>query len=270
MFERDLEGGEIAWAYGTNLGVVLHTARGRLAFDFIAVAPGVPAKRQMRHDTGGLHAGKGADRRHCVAIITDHRSCIGIAVLHENGIGDDDVLGTETGIGMDEGDEAAQHQRAPDEQHTGECHFREDEGPAGSFRPGAAARASCTLQCVLQIRARRGERGTEAKQDSRKRGNEENEGERPAVDLRVQEFLDVVGREMLQGLESPHGDRDPQRAADAGEHRCFREQLRDQAPPARAHRAANRHFRLPRTRPGQHQVGDICARNEEEEGDGTK
>ena len=86
----------------------------------------------------------------------------------------------------------------------------------------------------------------------------------------LQKFGEIRGGKRFQSVESPGGEADSEEAADRRQQSCFREQLRDQPAATRAHRRADRHFGLARAGAGQHQVRNICARDQEKETDGAE
>ncbi len=93
----------------------------------------------------------------------NHAVGVGITVRHKDGVGDDDAFGAESRIGVGERDEAAHHQGATDKQHTGKRDLGKDEDAPSALGAGAAAGAGGAFERVLQIGARRGEGGADAK-----------------------------------------------------------------------------------------------------------
>src|SRR5205085_7546353 len=113
-----------------------------------------------------------------------------------------------SGISVNERNEAAQHEGASDEEHTGERDFGEDEGAAASFGAGAAAGARGAFERVLQIWAGGGEGWAKTEYDSGQSRDDENKGERPDVDVSVDELRKAVRCESFQRIEPPGREAD--------------------------------------------------------------
>jgi hypothetical protein len=76
-----------------------------------------------------------------------------------------------------------------------------------------------------------------------------------------------VGHRRRQERRREPRDRNARRAAGEGERQALRHQLRDQAPPARAKREPDLQLLLTPERPGEQQVADIRAGDQQHEGD---
>ena len=158
-FERNPERAEVAGTDRTNLGRVT----GRLVrspFHLDAVAPIVPAERQMRDHGRALRPRERAHLRQRVAVKGQHLRFPGIAILRHHRVRRDHVFRRKTGIDVHQPNETAQHQRAADEQHGRERHLRENQRVARAGR--AAGRARRATERIVQVGARAAAGGPES------------------------------------------------------------------------------------------------------------
>ena len=187
--------------------------------------------------------------------------------------------GGETGVDGREMDEAPDHQRAADEQHDGHRHFRDDQRVLHAA--GADDRPAARLTAQSRVRVRRAAAGRRSR---RTRG-------RPTAEIAIANPATVTSmpisprRGMLMpGKTSRRGPavakarshdkpiaamRNPTRTGEQGEQRAFGDMLPQQSHAARAERSAQRHLVLPHGGPGQHEVGDVDARDQQDEDDGN-
>ena len=166
-------------------------------------------------------------------------------------------------------------QRAPEQarghdQHQRESNLRHDEDLAQPHATPAAAGRSGErtgpnlLQRRHQIDAgslnRRGQPEHQSGED-RKR---ERHAQHVPVQLRVQrEVFAAVGEQEREHADAPRGEQQAEHATDRGEHHAFGQKLSNDPHPAGADAEPHSDFAPPRRRARQQQVGDVGARNQQ-------
>ena len=182
-----------------------------------------------------------------------------------------DVIGLKSQIDSLQSDETANRQPGADEQHRRQRHLRDHQHRARSPARRGARTSRLVFERLDQARTRQLERGSQTEQDSGEHRDDDAEQENVAVDLNSRLVGHVKARH-----KRPHQAGNPDRkqqteqASQQRNQQTFRQQLPHQLPSSGADRKADRHFARPRRRPGELEVGDIGASDQQQESDGAK
>ena len=184
----------------------------------------------------------------------------------------EDVMSAEAGINAAQSGEGADEKHGTDEQDQRERHFRDDEERARFVLAQAAAGARATFaEGDAQIGARGSERRNQAKEHAGEKRNQNGEDKDPPVESDVGAVLadewDVAGIDGEEGADAGVSNEQANGAADEREKNAFGKQLRNYAAAAGAKSGANGNFTPANGGANEEQVGDVCARDEQNEAD---
>ena len=163
---------------------------------------------------------------------------------------------------------AANEQARADEQHEGDRQLADDEAGAQPVAHAAHRGAtSAFLEDRLHIGARRPDRGGEAEENGARQRDEQREPQHDRVERRLLEARHAIRRSRDEGLDAPGGEREPRGGGDQREDEALGQELPDHPAAAGAERGANRHLPGPRGPAREQQVGDVAARDQQDEAD---
>jgi hypothetical protein len=185
-------------------------------------------------DARALHSGQGAhalehavvedlDRgRHHVHVLG---SLVEVARAPEQDVGAEQVARVEPGQLLLLAHEGPHHQaRAHEQDHRQPDLRHQQRGPAALARP--AAPAPSFLEDVVEIDARRAQRGQEAEDQAGGHGNDEGEREHAHVDVHVaQQLREAGGDDEGEEARPPEREQEAAAAPDEGQHEVLREEL---------------------------------------------
>ena len=182
---------------------------------------------------------------------------------------DQNVLGVQPEIDRLQRDEAAHEQAGPHQQHQRQGHFDDDEHAA---EPAAAEAAADPFAGILERfhHVAPGCLQCRHQPEEQRRHHRDEQAESEHRDVQPD---DRLARDRAFGDERGDGFRPAVRkqAAESGaarrEQHAFDQQLADDAPSAGAEGDANRHLSLARGRSREQHVGNVAARDEEEQSD---
>ena len=181
-----------------------------------------------------------------------------------------DIAGIDAQIHLHEAEKRSHQQAGAGQQHQGEGGFGYHQTIAQAAAAGLRRRGHATfLQRVVQIGFRGGQSGRKTKDDARHHGDAQAVEQNPPVepdDAGVGHAEAVVPRH-LQGKQAVTGPGQcqAQGSSDRRQHHALREQLRDQTPPVGADGDPHGHLASSSGGPGQQQIGDIGAGDEQDE-----
>ena len=163
---------------------------------------------------------------------------------------------------------AADEQARADEQHEGDGELADDQARAQPVAHAAHRGAtSAFLEDRLHIGARRADRGGQAEEDGARQRDEQREPHDDRVERGLLEARHAVRRGGDERADSPGREREPRGGGDQREDEALGEELPDHPAATGAERGANRHFPGPRGPAREQQVGDVAARDEQDEAD---
>ncbi len=181
-----------------------------------------------------------------------------------------DVLRIEPRIDAEQPRHARDHEAGAREDHQGERHLRSHErvaepAPAALRRP-----AGRVLQGLVEVAAEGRDGRREAEQDAREARDAEREREHHAVHPDLAQGpqghrLEVAGQERRQEARGPDRDHQARSTAQQAQEHALRQQLADDSPATRAHRAAHGQLLVAHRRARQHQVRHVHARDQQHE-----
>ena len=157
--------------------------------------------------------------------------------------------------------ERAHEQAGADEEDEGERDLPDDQGLSQAQASGHTR--GLLLQREPGLRAAGLQGGHEAEQQSRRERHRQREEEHARVDAGVQ--VDGVGQERDEPRADGGREDEPEQRPSDREQRALHEQLADDAPARRADRQPHRGLSAPRERPGEAQVRDVQAREQQHE-----
>ena len=262
--QRDLGGAEIASCREIEEDLRLASGRGSGAVEKRNPGrPGVTGKGQAADQRGGFYSGNLLDPIEDLLVKIPRRIGLGVLRARQTIFQGEQVLRLEPDVGLEQFAEAANQQAGRDQEQDRERDLRDDESAAHPIPArAAAAAASAFFQSGLQLRARQLQRRHETEQpagDDREREREEKDAGVDRGVLRADKIL----RQLEQSPQAPVRQEHARAAAGQPEDRCFRQQLPDESPAARAQRGAHGHFPLPREAAGQQQVRQVRARDQQ-------
>ena len=164
---------------------------------------------------------------------------------------------------MRELDEAARQQDRTDEQQHGERRLDDQQRVAKRVRAraseAAGARAVAAVQRVVQVHARAAQRGREPGQERGRERGDDTARDCPRVDAHGVEPREIGRGHRGRKPYERRRETQSERAADAGEHEAFGEQLPRQTTAAGAERRADGQLALARDAAREKQVRDVRA-----------
>ena len=160
--------------------------------------------------------------------------------------------------------EALHEQTRADEQHQREGDFRHHQHPAQPlvYRAGAGA---LPAEQVVHVLPDDLQGGRHPARQGRQPDETDGEPEEPRVHGDLPQTRHVGRHERRDRIERDRGEREAADAAEDGDHGALRQQLAQQAAASAAYRHPHRELRGAPRAAGQHQVGDVDARDQQDE-----
>ncbi len=248
----DVRGGPLA---GRGLRPALHAERA------------LPAAEERQRGRRLQDAGPGPELLHDALDDRGALRVLPVGRLGQGHLGHHDAVGPEARVGLQHAQEAAEEEAGADQEDEGHRHLGDDQRVAHAVVAGPDAAAPGLLERLVQPGRERTPGGDEAERDSGHHGHHGGEGEDGRVDADLVGSRDVGGERGEQGLQAEVGQADPGERAQHREENALRQELAQQAPPRRAQGEADRDLPLPVGGPGQQEVGDVGAGDQEDEGD---
>ncbi len=253
---------EVAGAHTIEVGIVLLD----LSSDQDRLVPAAPADGQDVGLRGRDHAGQAAEGLHD-ALLDRNLLRVGEARAPHVQARPKDVVGAEPGIdGQQVAQRAHEEERAHNE-HERQGHLRDHQAAA---QAEALARRGDAAPPGLHRRRRShvggADGGGEAEEDAGQNGQTGGEREHAPVRLQVDEQAVALGaQEGHQGRAEPAREQGSRARAEGGDEQALRHELAHDAAAGGADGEADRDLALARAGPGQHQVGEVRAGDEEDE-----
>jgi len=176
----------------------------------------------------------------------------------------------EAGVDGDQLAQGAHQQPGADQQHDCQRHLRDDERaaqPRGRYPCRRARRGGVQ---VLDRGTRTAQRRGQAKQHASGHGHERRHGEHREVEADVGDARHLGRRRSDEQVHTPAGQQGAGSPARQRQDHALDQRLADEPPARRAERGPNRQLPLARGRPGEHQVGDVGAGDEQHERHGAE
>ncbi len=179
-----------------------------------------------------------------------------------------DVVGAESGVDVHEAREALDQQAGGDQKYHGERGLGDGQCGAHAGR-APAGRAACAIlfERGRDVAANHGQRGDEAEYERGDRGGRHGERQHGGVEHGTGDFGQLIGRHGEQGAGSEGCQQQPGSRAHGGERRAFDQQLPREAPLTRAERRTDGELMLASAGAHEQQVGDVGARDDEQNAD---
>ena len=185
----------------------------------------------------------------------------------ESDVGRHEVGRLEAGADALQQREAANQQARSHQQRQRKRDLGDDQCAAKPLAGGLAGRPGAVLQGVVQVGARGVDGGGDAEEQPREHRDPQCEQQHGAVDLNRLDPEQVHRHCRDEPTNGAKRDGQAHHCADHRQQHAFGEQLPNQVRPCGPHRRPHRHFTRPRCSPGQQQVGDVGARDEQHEAD---
>jgi hypothetical protein len=149
---------------------------------------------------------------------------------------------------------------------TTDNHLDHDQQVAGAAAVRSCTGAATRLECLGEIRRRRLQRRYEAEHDARQQRHAKRKHEHGNIDGDPRLVRHVELRHQPDnGTNRAEREQHPKHTTGKREQDTLRQKLAQQPAAAGANRHPDRHLARPCRTAGQLQVGDVCARDEEQE-----
>ena len=258
---------EVAGQHGLVVGLVgaellVALADPAVGADGILLAPG---ERQGRDAADGFDAGQGGEG--IAQLVDEGGPRLARQVLDEGerrGEGHG-VAGVEAGLDALDRGEAAHHEAGADQQDQRQGELAHDEHGADLVAAGPADAGAAVAQGVGQVAADGAERRREPEEERGGHGRGGGKGEGAAVEGDLVDTRQVAGAQRLDQPDAHPREPEAEHRAAGGEDQALGEHLGHDASPAAPDRRAHGDLAAAFRRPHQQQVGDVGARDQQDE-----
>ena len=232
---------------------------------------------RRQRDSGGVRHGldAGLAAQYLERALAERRGAVEVVAVHleieaERRHG----LRVEADVGAARGEEAACEERAGDQQHERQRQLHDDQRVSHRDPPRGAPRAASARAAERRDQIEPGgrPRGRQSEQECAQRRHARRKREHRPVEghLEPDRHGKHLDPEPRRRAARPPGDRGAGRASRDRQDHTLAEQLADQAAPPGTERRPDGQLTLPRAPPGQEQVRDVGAGNQQDESRGDE